>query len=134
MKTISHLDRVGCGGLGSRSVVTSAVPTNDFDAGMAGQPGGGGIGFPVFEHVNGSAGLAVDQDAAVDVTSLRAKSSMSSTRGVSATGSGRDMSRRSILVRLTGAGAVPPAGRRIARLRDTLIAFTRRPRSGVRRP
>ena len=65
MEPVGDLDRVRCPGPGSVGVRSRAVPADDLDAGVGGQPVGQGLGVAAFDEVERGAGLDVDEQRAV---------------------------------------------------------------------
>ena len=61
----ADLHRVRCPGAGPVGVGAGAVPADDLDAGMGGQPVRERLGVAAFQQVQRRAGLAVDDDRAV---------------------------------------------------------------------
>ncbi|QCX82715.1 hypothetical protein C9F11_45795 (plasmid) [Streptomyces sp. YIM 121038] len=67
MPPICDLDSVRGRGGGGRGIRPGTVSADRLDALASGEPAGEGVRFPVFQQVNGCAGLAVHQHAAVHV-------------------------------------------------------------------
>jgi hypothetical protein len=65
VKTVGHLDGVRCSVPGALGVGAGPVAADDLHAGMVFQPPGQSAGLAVAQHVDGLAGVHVDQDGRV---------------------------------------------------------------------
>ena len=71
MPPVRHLHRVGGAGPGAFGVGTGSIPADDFDTGMISEPRGQGRGAAIGQHVDGPAGLDVDQHGCVVVSTAQ---------------------------------------------------------------
>src|SRR5258708_514336 len=63
MEPVRALYRLGSTGLRSRGIVSSTIPTHEFDFRMRGHPGRRGLCFAVGKHVDDLVRLHVDEDS-----------------------------------------------------------------------